>query len=84
MVADALAGRWLLVVTGSIALGLFARHIAHAAARAARTASGAASRDSPVGMAIISQDWRWLEVNDALCRMLGRSARSSSATRRRR
>ena len=29
--------------------------------------------DSPVGMAIISADWRWMEVNDALCRMLGRS-----------
>ena len=29
--------------------------------------------DSPVGMAIISADWRWLEVNDALCRMLGRT-----------
>ena len=72
MVADALAGRWLVVVTGSIALGLFARHIATLRRRSEdRFRRGFAH--SPVGTAILSEDWRWLEVNDALCRMLGRS-----------
>ncbi|MEZ0291282.1 MAG: diguanylate cyclase, partial [Solirubrobacteraceae bacterium] len=72
VVADALAGRWLVVVTGSIALGLFARHIATLRRRSEdRFRRGFAH--SPVGTAILSQDWRWLEVNDALCRMLARS-----------
>ena len=72
VVADALAGRWLVVVTGSIALGLFARHIATLRRRSEdRFRRGFAH--SPVGTAILSEDWRWLEVNDALCRMLGRS-----------
>ena len=72
VVADALAGRWLVVVTGTIALGLFARHIATLRRRSEdRFRRGFAH--SPVGTAILSEDWRWLEVNDALCRMLGRS-----------
>ena len=29
---------------------------------------------SPIGMAVIAADGRFVEVNDALCRMLGRSA----------
>ena len=70
--ADALAGRWLVVIAGTIALGLFARHLG----TLRRVSEGRFRRgfaDSPVGMAIISADWRWMEVNDALCRMLGRS-----------
>ena len=70
--ADALAGRWLVVIAGSIALGLFARHLA-ALRRASESRFRRGFADSPVGMAIISSDWRWVEVNDALCRMLGRS-----------
>jgi diguanylate cyclase (GGDEF)-like protein/PAS domain S-box-containing protein len=72
VLADALAGRWLVVVCGSIALGLFARHLG-ALRRVSEGRFRRGFADSPVGMAIISADWRWLEVNDALCRMLGRS-----------
>jgi diguanylate cyclase (GGDEF)-like protein/PAS domain S-box-containing protein len=70
--ADALAGRWLVVVWGSIALGLFARHLG-ALWRVSESRFRRGFADSPVGMAIVSADWRWLEVNDALCRLLGRS-----------
>jgi diguanylate cyclase (GGDEF)-like protein/PAS domain S-box-containing protein len=71
VIADALAGRWLVVVCGSIALGLFARHLA-ALRRVSEDRFRRGFANSPVGMAIISSDWLWLEVNDALCRMLGR------------
>ena len=70
--ADALAGRWLVVVAGSVALGLFARHLG-ALRRVSENRFRRGFADSPVGMAIISADWRWLEVNGALCRMLGRT-----------
>src|SRR5215218_9677274 len=70
--ADALAGHWLVVVFGSIALGLFARHLG-ALRRASESRFRRGFADSPVGMAIISADWRWLEVNDALCAILGRT-----------
>jgi diguanylate cyclase (GGDEF)-like protein/PAS domain S-box-containing protein len=72
VVADALAGRWIVVVCGSIALGLFARHLG-ALRRVSEDRFRRGFANSPVGMAIISADWRWLEVNDALCRMLGRT-----------
>jgi diguanylate cyclase (GGDEF)-like protein/PAS domain S-box-containing protein len=72
VVADALAGRWLVVVSASVALGLFARHLG-ALRRHSEDRFRRGFADSPVGMAIISGDWRWLEVNDALCRTLGRS-----------
>src|SRR5215207_4749599 len=70
--ADALAGRWLVVVCGSVALGLFARHLG-ALKRESESRFRRGFADSPVGMAILSSDWRWLEVNAALCRMLGRT-----------
>ncbi len=73
VVADAVAGRWIVVVCGSVAVGLFARHIA-ALRRASEDRFRRGFVDSPVGMAIISADWRWLEVNDALCAMLGRTS----------
>jgi diguanylate cyclase (GGDEF)-like protein/PAS domain S-box-containing protein len=72
VVADAIAGRWIVVVCGSIALGLFARHLG-ALRRASEDRFRRGFADSPIGMAIISSDWRWLEVNDALCRTLGRT-----------
>ena len=72
VVADAIAGRWLVVVAGTVALGLFARHLG-LLRRASEDRFRRGFADSPVGMAIISSDWRWLEVNDALCRLLGRS-----------
>src|SRR5215211_6728693 len=72
VVADAIAGRWIVIVCSSIALGLFARHLA-ALRRASEDRFRRGFADSPVGMAIISADWRWLEVNDALCAILGRT-----------
>jgi len=72
VMSDALAGHWLVVVCGSVALGLFARHLG-ALRRVSESRFRRGFADSPIGMAIISADWRWLEVNDALCRMLGRS-----------
>src|SRR5215218_5082198 len=72
VVADALAGRWLVVVGGSVALGLFARHLG-ALRRVSEDRFRRGFAHAPGGMAIISADWRWLEVNDALCRMLGRT-----------
>jgi diguanylate cyclase (GGDEF)-like protein/PAS domain S-box-containing protein len=72
VVADAVAGRWIVVVCGTIALGLFARHLGMLR-RASEDRFRRGFADSPVGMAIISADWRWLEVNDALCALLGRS-----------
>src|SRR5215212_9575804 len=72
VVADALAGRWLVVVCGTVALGLFARHLG-ALRRVSEDRFRRGFAEAPAGMAIISADWRWLEVNDALCRMLGRS-----------
>src|SRR5829696_5677550 len=72
VVADAVAGRWLVVLCGSVALGLFARHLG-ALRRASEDRFRRGFSDSPIGMAIISADWRWLEVNDALCKTLGRS-----------
>src|SRR5829696_8693493 len=72
VIADALVGRWLVVVCGSIALGLFARHIA-ALRRRSEDRFRRGFAHSPVGTAILTEDWRWLEVNDALCRMLGRN-----------
>jgi diguanylate cyclase (GGDEF)-like protein/PAS domain S-box-containing protein len=72
VVADAISGRWVVVVCGSIALGLFARHLG-LLRRASEDRFRRGFADSPVGMAIITSDWRWLEVNDALCAMLGRT-----------
>jgi diguanylate cyclase (GGDEF)-like protein/PAS domain S-box-containing protein len=72
VVADAIAGRWIVVVCGCIALGLFARHLG-ALRRASEDRFRRGFVDSPIGMAIISADWRWLEVNDALCKTLGRT-----------
>src|ERR671915_364148 len=72
VVADAVAGRWIVVVCGTIAVGLFARHLG-LLRRASEDRFRRGFADSPVGMAIITADWRWLEVNDALCAMLGRT-----------
>src|SRR5215204_3553726 len=72
VIADAIAGRWVVVVCCSIALGLFARHLG-TLRRASEDRFRRGFVDSPIGMAIISADWRWLEVNDALCRTLGRT-----------
>jgi len=70
--ADAIVGRWLVVVCGCVALGLFARHLG-VLRRASEDRFRRGFVDSPIGMAIISADWRWLEVNDTLCATLGRT-----------
>src|SRR5215212_614945 len=72
VVADAIVGRWIVVVCGCVALGLFARHLG-ALRRASEDRFRRGFVDSPIGMAIISADWRWLEVNDTLCATLGRT-----------
>ena len=72
VVADAVAGRWFVVIGATVALGLFARHIA-ALRRASEDRFRRGFADSPVGMAIVSADWRWVEVNDSLCETLGRT-----------
>lgn len=61
---------WLFrVIAGA---GAIVRRIASARRRKVdRLPRGFA--DVSVGMAIVSADWRWLEVNDALCRFLARS-----------
>ena len=71
VIADAVVGRWLVVVGASVALGLFARQLG-ILRRASEDRFQRGFTDSPVGMAILSVDWRWLDVNDALCRTLGR------------
>ena len=53
MVADAIVGRWLVVVCGSVALGLFARHLG-VLRRASEDRFQRGFADSPIGMAIIT------------------------------
>ena len=36
--------------------------------------------NAPIGMALIAMDGRWLQVNDALCRITGRTAEALKAT----
>jgi hypothetical protein len=57
VVADAIAGRWLVVVGGSIALGLFARHLA-ALRRESEDRFRRGFAESPIGMAILYRDRR--------------------------
>src|SRR5206468_11245529 len=39
-----------------------------------------AFNNAPIGMALIAMDGRWLQVNDALCRITGHTAESLKAT----
>jgi diguanylate cyclase (GGDEF)-like protein/PAS domain S-box-containing protein len=70
--SDPAFGLWLMSVAAVGAVGTVIRRIVTARrASLDRLARGFA--DASVGMAVVSADWRWLEVNDALCRLLDRS-----------
>ena len=63
---------WLFRVGGIAVAGAIMRRIV-SARRAKHNRLPRGFADVSVGMAIVSADWRWIEVNDALCRFLARS-----------
>src|SRR5918995_3272244 len=63
---------WLFRVGGIAVVGAIMRRI-DAARRASLSRLPRGFADVSVGMAIVSADWRWMEVNDALCLFLARS-----------
>jgi diguanylate cyclase (GGDEF)-like protein/PAS domain S-box-containing protein len=68
---DPALGLWTMSVAAVAATGTVIRRIVTARrASLDRLARGFA--DASVGMAVVSADWRWIEVNDALCRLLDR------------
>src|SRR3954468_8489317 len=70
--ADEAVPRWLLSVATVTVVGLLVgRLVDLRRASDERFVRGFA--DSSIGMGLLSAEWRWFEVNDALCRMLGRS-----------
>ncbi len=66
-----LAGMWFLAVATVIAVGTLVRGLSRSLRDVDRRFHRA-FQDSRVGAAFVSTDGRWLDVNDALCRMLGR------------
>lgn len=68
--ADLAIGRWVLVVTTSLAVGLLVRRLTRLA-RSGEARFRRSFSDSSVAMALVSQDGGFTEVNDALCRLLG-------------
>ena len=69
--ADVAFSVWLFCVSAVVVAGATVRRIVSARrASLDRLARGFA--DVSVGMAVVSADWRWVEVNDALCRFLAR------------
>src|SRR5215216_4043875 len=69
--ADVAFSVWLFCVVAVVMVGAIVRRIVSARrASIDRLARGFA--DVSVGMAVVSADWRWLEVNDALCGFLAR------------
>src|SRR3954451_17916358 len=70
--ADEAVPRWLLSVATVTVVGLLVgRLVDLRRASDERFVSGFA--DSSIGMGLLSAEWRWFEVNSALCRMLARS-----------
>ena len=68
---DVAFGVWLIAVATVVVTGTVIRQIVTARrASLDRLARGFA--DASIGMAVVSADWRWIEVNDALCRLLAR------------
>ena len=62
---------WLLCVGAVVVVGVMIRRVV----TARRTSLDWLARgfaDVSVGMAVVSAEWRWVEVNDALCRFLAR------------
>jgi diguanylate cyclase (GGDEF)-like protein/PAS domain S-box-containing protein len=66
------AGRWLILVGTVAGVGVLVRRLARwMRERDDRFRRG--FEDSPLGMSLVSTDLRYLEVNDSLCALLGRS-----------
>jgi diguanylate cyclase (GGDEF)-like protein/PAS domain S-box-containing protein len=63
--------RWFLLVTTVTIVGLLVRRLVEMR-RASDVRFVRGFADSSIGMGLLSADWRWFEVNDALCRILGR------------
>ena len=68
--ADLLVGRWLVAIATSLAVGLLVRRLTRFA-RSGETRFRRSFSDSSVAMALVSQDGGFMDVNDALCRLLG-------------
>jgi diguanylate cyclase (GGDEF)-like protein/PAS domain S-box-containing protein len=64
--------RWFLCVATVTIVGLLVRRLVDLR-RASDQRFVRGFADSSIGMGLLSADWRWFEVNDALCRMLGRT-----------
>ena len=70
--AEELPGRWLMLVRTVTAVGLLVRQLARwTYERDSRLRR--AFEDSPFGMALVGTDLRFLEVNDAICAIHGRT-----------
>ena len=69
--ADVAFSRWVLCVGAVVGVGIVISRIV-GARRASLDRLSRGFADVSVGMAFVSADWRWLEVNDALCRLLAR------------
>ena len=69
--SDVAFGLWLMSVAAVVVTGTVVRRVVTARrASLDRLARGFA--DASIGMAVVSADWRWIEVNDALCRLVAR------------
>jgi diguanylate cyclase (GGDEF)-like protein/PAS domain S-box-containing protein len=69
--ADVALSVWLFCIGAVVMVGAIIRRVVSARqASLDRLARGFA--DVSVGLAVVSADWRWLEVNDALCLLLAR------------
>jgi diguanylate cyclase (GGDEF)-like protein/PAS domain S-box-containing protein len=64
--------RWFLCVSTVTIVGLLVRRLVDLR-RASDQRFVRGFADSSIGMGLLNADWRWFEVNDALCEMLGRS-----------
>jgi diguanylate cyclase (GGDEF)-like protein/PAS domain S-box-containing protein len=69
---EAGVSRWFLCIATVTVAGLLVRRLTELRRASDRRFVGGFEH-STIGMALISADWRWLEVNDALCRIVGRS-----------
>jgi PAS domain S-box-containing protein len=72
--------RWLLLAGTVLMVGLVVRALAQALRHRDREFHRAFDSVA-IGMALISLDGRWLEVNETLCTMLGRDRRSLVGSR---
>lgn len=77
--AEVTAERWILLAGTVLMLGLVVRALADSLRHRDREFHRAFDSVS-IGMALVSLDGRWLEVNDTLCSMLGRDRRELVGT----